>query len=567
MQFAVSHPTATIARGIENLVIIGNNRNYAVKTACKGLARLISLTVFPLFALGELLILRIPRMILAINTEKFDQKADKVAKFALGFVFSPLGAIVPESVSGFFLKHPKTSEVRPFGVETQFGKAVDAIHYPKTHEELQKLVLQAKQEKKQISVIGAGMSQGTQTVPTKSANIVINTKHLNSIEFSEDKSQVTVGSGATWEQLQLQLDKINKSVIVKQASDPFSVGGSVGINCHGWAHEYGSLSSCVTSLEVIDAEGQIRTLTPKDELFGCMFGTLGYFGVVLKVTFNILENETLKEVTSEVSIDDFDADYKQNIKGKDIPLFGGRLVLDSTADNPLQRVFMNRFEKHADATISRKITQEPKRGKRIERIGLKLFAHLSSIFVQQLTKWFWNREKEAMFANKVMTRNEALHPPINAFMMLKESNLHTQWLQEYFIKPERLSNFLRFLGVTLKANDVRLINATIRPTPKDTISVLPYADDDRYAVVICFAQSKADAKIAKTKKWIEDVNAFLAKEGGVYYQAYMPYATREQFEACYGQENVERMRALKQKYDPENLFGNAHTAKYYDKEI
>ena len=100
--------------------------------------------------------------------------------------------------------------------------------------------------------------------------------------------------------------------------------------------------------------------------------------------------------------------------------------------------------------------------------------------------------------HKRMTRNEALHPPINAFKTLHRNNLHAQWLQEYFVSEEHLPNFLRFLGAELKANEVRLINATIRPTPKDKISILPYADKDRYAIVICFSQLKTGKKRSNT---------------------------------------------------------------------
>lgn len=73
-----------------------------------------------------------------------------------------------------------------------------------------------------------------------------------------------------------------------------------------------------------------------------------------------------------------------------------------------------------------------------------------------------------------------------------------------------------------------------------------------------------DAAIAKTKQWIETVNKYVIASNDKYYQAYMPYATKEQFETCYSKEKVENMRCLKAQYDPEHRFGNAHTAKYYD---
>jgi len=570
--FALTHPTATIANTIESIVIEGeNSENFIYQSGCKVLSRAISLTVFPIFLLLELTFKRVPNLLLSItDAEKFDKRADKVVKYILGFLFSPLGLHSPEGVSGLFLKSPPSSSIRPFGVELEYGKAVDRIFYPRNEVELQNIIQQAKKSKKQVSIIGAGMSQGTQTTPKDPHQVVINTKYLDKIEIAKDGKSVKVQSGANWEQLQILLNKNGKSSIVKQASDPFSIGGSIGINCHGWAHEHGAISSTVKELEIIDANGNLRTITPKDELFGCMFGTLGYFGVIVSATLDIVDNECLIEKTEEVEIDDFVPFYENNIKGKDIPLFGGRLVVDSFEGNPLRKAYMVYYQKDKKANDSlllrkeRDFTAEPKYGKRIERIALRLIAHLSNFSVKRLLNWLWSREVGMMFEGRRLTRNEALHPPINAFKMLHHSNLHTQWLQEYFIKKENLPDFLRFLGNELQENDVRLINATIRPTPKDNISILPYAEQDRYAVVICFSQLKTKKAIAHTKKWIDKVNDRLIKSGDVYYHAYMPYVTREQFEECYGKDTVQKLRRLKERYDPSGVFGNEYTAKYFD---
>lgn len=579
--FAITHPTATLARSIEDLMICAQSSNYAVKGACEVTARAISVIVFPVFLSFELVFKRIPKMLGSIGTEKFSTKADNALKFLCAIIPSIiLGFYSPEGMPGFFLKRPKTTEaVQPFGVENIFGKAVQGIEYPKTIEELQKVVRDARKNQQQVSVIGAGMSQGTQTVPVSSSQCIIHTANFNQIQVNVNENTVVVGAGATWEQIQLELDKINKSSIVKQASDIFSIGGSIGINCHGWAHEYGAISSTVCSMKVIDADGNLRILhrprkdipvedlTDDEKLFKCMFGTLGYFGVIVEATLDIVDNDELIEETVEVDKDHFIGTYLGQVKGHDIPLFGGRLVLDTLDGDPMRNICMVSYRKTGDerSLVGRRITQEPKMGTRIQRIGLKLISHLPNYSVRKLISHFWEQEKEDMFTGKRMTRNEALHPPINAFKILHHSDLHAQWLQEYFIEKERLPNFLRFLGAELKANDVRLINATIRPTPKDEISILPYAEKDRYAVVICFAQKKTEAEMKITKRWIENVNNYLAAENGVFYQAYMPYATVEQFEKCYGLERVNEMRRLKKHFDPSNVFGNAHTAKYYDK--
>ena len=412
------------------------------------------------------------------------------------------------------------------------------------------------------------MSQGPQTTPTDAKDIVIHTDKMNSIQFSEDNKTVKVGAGATWEEVQIEANKRGKSVIVKQAADIFSIGGSIAINCRGWAHEYGTIASTVESLEVIDAEGNLRTLTPKDELFGCMFGTLGYFGVVASATFKLTDNENLIESTSVVDLDEFVAEYKTKIKDHDIPLFGGRLNLDNLSANPLREVYMVRYEREKNGggtpIKTDRFDAENSYGTRMERIALQAVSHFSYFTSRRIIDRFWSKERQVMLSGRKLTRNEALHPPIKSFMMLHKSKLHSQWLQEYFISEQNLPNFLRYLGSELRNNDVRLVNATIRPTPQDKISILPYADKDCYAVVICFEQLKTNKAIAKTKQWMDNVTKYVISEGDVYYQAYMPFTTQKQFVDCYGEEKVAKVRALKTKYDPDNIFRNEHTAKYFD---
>jgi FAD/FMN-containing dehydrogenase len=578
--FAITHPAATVARGIENLLMYGERSHFVVKGACAITARLVSAVAFPIILSLELIFLRIPKMLLAVNTEKSQQKVDKAFKYFLAICPSVIfGLYCPEAVPGFFLKRPNTDhKILPFGVERIFGKAVKSkIQYPQSAQEVCRIVTAAKTGSKQVCIIGAGMSQGTQTIPNQEDQVVIHTKHLNGIQVNAANNTVTVGAGATWEEVQLALDREGKSAIVKQASDIFSIGGSIGINCHGWAHTYGAIAKTVRSLKMVDAQGRLRVLhrpnentpferlTDDEKLFKCMFGTLGYFGVVVEATLDIVDNVTVQEKTKEIDLDQFVAEYEPIKNNPGVPLHGSRLILDVLSGDPLRKVYMVSYHEMPNEQLLAKITKEPKNGLRLERIGLKLISHLSNFSTKRLISYFWGQEKIGMFSQRKMTRNQALHPPINAFKMMHQSDCHAQWLQEYFIEPDKLANFIRFLGAELKANDVRLINATISPKPKDAISILPYAEKERYAVVICFAQQKTPTEIAKTKQWIENVNAYLAAGNGVFYQAYMPYATREQFEACYGAQRVEQMRILKQQFDPDHVFGNAHTAKYYDR--
>lgn len=582
MLCSLRNPSAALARQIEDTVLDGaDSNNLLVKGSCWAVARLVSAVVFPVFLTLELVFKKVPEMMIYSFTPQFQCVSDEAMEFLLAIIPSMLfGLYAPVGMPGFFLQRTvNLQQVLPFGVERSFGTTLcRPIEYPMNAEDLQKVIQQAVQSQQQVSVIGEGMSQGWQTIPMDSDQCVIHTRKLKQITVDVGKNTVTVGAGVTWEELQLRLDPVGKSSIVKQASDVFSIGGSIGINCHGWAHQEGAIAKTVVSLKIIDATGQIRILSrPRDEvsleelsgdeqLFKCMFGTMGYFGVIVEATLQIVDNEVFMEDVQQVNTSEFERLYQEIEHDPAIPLFGGRLSLDAIQGNPLREVSMLSYRKTAAQGViaQRRIELEPVRGTRISRIGLQLLGYIPAFAARRLTSWFWSAENEAMGEGRTMTRNEALHPPIKSFMMLHDSNLNAQWLQEYFIKKGQLSSFLEFLGDTLKRNSVRLVNATIRPTPKDTISILPYAEQDRFAVVICFAQQKTKADMEKTKGWIQHVHEYLSANNGVFYQAYMPYATREQFERAYGPERVNVMRGMKKKFDPSHVFGNRHTQKYYD---
>jgi FAD/FMN-containing dehydrogenase len=568
----IYHPTASLARGLENLNIAYETTPYTInKWALALFSRIVAIPTLPLILTLELVFKRIPKLLLSCmmgDHAKMKSRFIKVEKFALAILFSPLIFFSASAVSSFFLKNPhKKDTLTPFGVEKVFVKSSIAVTKPKTRDELQALVKKAIDDGKKISIVGAGFSQGIQTVPSDEKSLVISLEHLKTLTFADDNKTVTAEAGAIWENIQYEANLRKKSVIVKQASDPFSVGGSIAINCHGWAHEDGSISSVVEEIEVLDATGEIIKLKKGDERFGHYFGTLGYLGIVVSAKIQLTDNCELSATCETIKAKNFSHEYKTRIKKGGYPLFYGRLSLDSLDKLPLQEVCLQKYAKKATEKIqvTSEFKLEPKFGKRIERIFMQAVSHLNHFFAQRLLRFFWNREKAIMIEPVDITRNEILHPPINVFKKLTHSNLHTQWLQEYFLTEDTLAEFLKFLGQKLKDNDVRLINASIRPVPKDTVSILPYAEQDRHAVVLCFHQMKTEKAIEKTKKWIEEVHNWLLKNNGKYYMAYMPFASKEQFTAIYGgDEALARLKDAKQTYDPTNVFSSAHTQKYFD---
>ncbi|MCS0604741.1 FAD-binding oxidoreductase [Streptomyces sp. LP11] len=72
-----------------------------------------------------------------------------------------------------------------------------------------------------------------------------------------------------------------------------TVGGAIAADLHGRDHHVsGSFCRQVLSLEMLTADGEVRTVTPDTELFEATAGGMGLTGIVLTATFRLLPVET-----------------------------------------------------------------------------------------------------------------------------------------------------------------------------------------------------------------------------------------------------------------------------------
>ena len=77
-------------------------------------------------------------------------------------------------------------------------------------------------------------------------------------------------------------------VPVSPGTRQVTLGGALAADVHGKNHHRdGSLSAHVTSIELVDGTGAVRTLTPSDEVFWAVPGGMGLSGVVTSVTLRL----------------------------------------------------------------------------------------------------------------------------------------------------------------------------------------------------------------------------------------------------------------------------------------
>ncbi len=92
--------------------------------------------------------------------------------------------------------------------------------------------------------------------------------------------------------------------------------------------------------------------------------------------------------------------------------------------------------------------------------------------------------------------------------------------------------------------------------------MLPYAPEDRFAVVICFNQILQTSKIEQTRDWVREASELAIRHGGAPYMAYQSFLTRNQYQRTYDENSIKRFIHIKQRHDAKNVFTTGLHSKY-----
>lgn len=134
---------------------------------------------------------------------------------------------------------------------------------------------------------------------------VISTRRLATMTI--DGNTITAGGGTTLDDLLDVMVPRGLFIPVTPGTRRVTLGGMIAADVHGKNHHHaGSFGAHVTSIALRTATGELRTLTPHDELFWATVGGMGMTGVIESATFTATEIATSRLLVDTVRTDDLD---------------------------------------------------------------------------------------------------------------------------------------------------------------------------------------------------------------------------------------------------------------------
>lgn len=189
---------------------------------------------------------------------------------------------------------------------------VALIRRPRSIEDIQQALDEARRGNLSVSVAGGRHAQGGQQFGT-------DTLHLDTSGFNQplaldtDRGLVRMQGGTQWPELIEYLHDAQKgsarqwSIRQKQTGvDQVTIAGTLSANAHGRGLAFPSFIGDVESFVLIGADGQARTCSrdQNPELFGLVIGGYGNFGVVAEVELRLVPRRKVERVVKIIEIKD-----------------------------------------------------------------------------------------------------------------------------------------------------------------------------------------------------------------------------------------------------------------------
>lgn len=430
---------------------------------------------------------------------------------------------------------------------------VSSVFQPTSIKHIQEFI---KTNKGKISIGGGRYSMGGQTA--LAGAVQIDMRQMNKVvRLDVKKKRVTVEAGIRWRHLQEAIDPHNLSIKIMQTYSNFTVGGSLSVNVHGRYVGQGPIIRSVESIKLVMADGHVEDASPvqNSELFYGAIGGYGGIGVIVEATLQLEDNVKVERTTKALSLKKYSEYFFKSVRKNPAAIFhNGDLYPPDFKDvmavtwiktkKPLtdDARLIPAKESYSFQPLAIKMISSSKAGKKLRQTVIDPLSYKKAAVV-------W-RNHEASY---------------DVAELEPSSRAETTYvLQEYFVPVEKLVEFVDAVRPILKRPEFNVVNVSIRHALPDTGSLLAWAPNEVFSLVIYYRQKTDTQTRAAIAKITLELTSAALKMGGRYYLPYQIHATSEQFHQAYPK--AKEFFALKQKWDPAYRLTNSLWDRYYKPE-
>ncbi|SFP90409.1 FAD-binding protein [Hymenobacter arizonensis] len=418
--------------------------------------------------------------------------------------------------------------------------------------QLRQLIELARTKSLSVAIAGSQHSMGGHTLAP--GGIRLDMRPFKHMRLDTATNLLTVGAGATWADVIPYLNRYGRAVATMQSDNAFTVGGSLSVNCHGWQPNQPPIAATVQSVLVLLADGQLLRCSRQQnqELFALVLGGYGLFGIILEAQLQTHANKVYRYQRVKMDAGHYLQEYQRHIDANpQVHLAYGRLNVTPT--NFLEEATLNYFTTQRAAPPQYPLPEPGLTAfKRAVFLGSK-----HNEYGKQL-RWDLEQSFSQTQVGNEYSRNEIMNES-PAFYLNRTAG-QTDVLHEYFIPAQQYNAFRLALQRRIPQHKADLLNVTLRNVYADTDTFLPYAREEVFGFVLFFNQGTTAADEADMVALTQELIADAEHLGGTYYLPYRLHAEPAQLARVYPQ--FQKFVALKQRYDPKEVFQNKFYQQY-----
>ena len=451
---------------------------------------------------------------------------------------------------------PTTTEtIRSYG---GLYTAESETHYPSTTDEIIAIFQMARQAGRHVAFRGRGYSFDTQGLDS---GILISLDRFNSISIDVSARQATVGAGATWGDILAAAEPHGLVPAVMVSTSHASAGGTLSACCISrFSPTAGKEGKWIARFTIITPDGEIRQCSRSEhsDLFHAAIGGFGYFGAVIEIVYDLLYVGTPARIKTFVVLKPDTSDIHTTL-------------LPPAEPSPLRTVysaFAIKGDKVRTMYCHTEYSNEPKLAPMMPHQPL-LLARLFTEFMVQwfppLGQAFWNYAydhyvpRRYTYIDSMYGYTFFMDGNVRAKRLGRKIGMKFRAIQQTFVIPLSKELFDEFLAACLQG----MKDAGTPPAMIDTLCL--QADEgfilsstngmSGYTLSIAF-ESLNDDKIERITKCMKQLTKRCLEMGGRIHLTKNVLADPDDVRAMYADALVPFF-AVKKKYDPEGLIGNA----------